>query len=254
MPNSAIIANVRQLPTFTADGPTQMAWDEALLAAASDDQPVLRLYDWSAPTISLGYFQDYRAIAPRLPVGMPVVRRITGGGAIWHEHEITWAVAGQLGRHGLPEQARDLYPLLHGAIQDALNHAGARLASQPETVGDRRYRSEPRCFASPAADDLLGSEGGKTLGSAVRARGSRVLIHGSLKLASNPWDGAVASGCGLERTIAATALRAGLCSALRATLPPITDPLPAEVAAMESIRSLRYATASWVELRAGPRP
>jgi len=249
-----IIAAVRQLPTMTADGPTQMAWDEALLATASKDQPVLRLYDWSTPTISLGCFQDFHAIAPRLPLGMPVVRRITGGGAIWHEHEVTWAMVGQLGTHGLPGQARDLYPLLHQAILEALNRAGARLSSQPESVGDRRYSSEPRCFASPAENDLVGIEGGKTLGSAARARGDRVLIHGSLKVASNPWDGAVASGCGLERTVAATALRAGICAALKSTLPAITDPLPAEVAAMESIRHLRYATTSWVELRTGPRP
>jgi lipoate-protein ligase A len=245
---------MRHLPELVADGPTQMAWDEALLVACPDPTPVMRLYQWSVPTISLGCFQDHAAIAPHLPPGLPVVRRITGGGAIWHADEVTWALAGQLGSHGLPDQARDLYPLLHGALRGALNRAGARLVSQPESVGDRRYRNEPRCFASPAADDLLGIAGGKTLGSAARARGGRVLIHGSLKLASNPWDGAVASGCGLSRAAASAAVVKGLQAALGNPVVVTGDPLPAETAAMEDLRRERYGTTDWVVARAGLRP
>ncbi len=242
---------LRQLPTRVADGPQQMAWDEGLLLQA--DRPVVRLYAWAPPAVSLGCFQDYQDIAPRLPPGTPVVRRITGGGAIWHEHEVTYALAGTLGRDGLPASAREVYPLLHGAILAALAARGATLALQPQTVGDRRYRAEPRCFASPAQDDLIHADGAKTLGSAARARDGRLLVHGSLKLATNPWDGDVVAGCGLNWDLAAEALLAGIATALGLTLSPGEFTADEEVSAAD-IKASRYGDAGWVRERSGLRP
>jgi lipoate-protein ligase A len=132
--------------------------------------------------------------------------------------------------------------------------AGARLATQDEAVGDRRYRSEPRCFASPAAGDLLGPAGGKVLGSAARTRGARILVHGSLKLASNPWDGPAVVGCGLDEAAAARALLEGFAAALGQELPEPQIPTPAETTAMESLRAARYGDRAWVERREGLRP
>jgi lipoyl(octanoyl) transferase len=227
-----------------------MALDEALLEVA--DCLTLRLYSWRPPAVSLGYFQDYAAIAPALPPTIEVVRRITGGGAIWHEHEVTYSLIGWLGRDGLPGLTRELYAPIHGAIRAELVRHGAQLQAQPETVGDRRYRDEPRCFASPAADDLVHADGGKALGSAARARGQRVLLHGSLKLASNPWDGAVVSGCGLSSTAAAACLVTGIAAALGQT-PTAGKVSAAESAAAARIMIERYATTGWVQERSGPR-
>jgi lipoate-protein ligase A len=227
-----------------------MALDEALLEAAQC--LTLRLYTWQPPAVSLGYFQDYPTIASALPPGIDVVRRITGGGAIWHEHEVTYSLVGWLGRDGLPGSTRDLYGPFHGAIRAELARHGATLVAQPETVGDRRYRDEPRCFASPAADDLVHADGGKTLGSAARARGQRVLLHGSLKLASNPWDGPVVTGCGLDAATAANCLVAGIATALGQS--PVAGQLTAsEQAAAQRIAADRYATTAWVRERSGPR-
>ncbi|MHC5067527.1 MAG: lipoyl protein ligase domain-containing protein [Planctomycetota bacterium] len=86
---------VRILSPLVADGATQMATDEALLEAASE--ATIRLYYWNQATLSLGYFQDYHQTCQSLPRSVPVVRRITGGGAIWHEHEVTYALVGTLG-------------------------------------------------------------------------------------------------------------------------------------------------------------
>ncbi|MBN8526995.1 MAG: hypothetical protein J0M02_16800, partial [Planctomycetes bacterium] len=153
---------IRLLPTLIADGPEQMARDEALLEAA--EGPTLRLYRWEPMAVSLGCFQEHAASTARIPAGVAVVRRITGGGAIWHADEVTYCLAGRLGADGLPSRARDLYPLVHGAVLAALARRGASLALQPASVGDRRYAAEPRCFASPAADDLVHADGGKALG------------------------------------------------------------------------------------------
>ena len=248
------MASIRQLPDLCADGQSQMAADEALLGGSS--ATTLRLYRWTLPTVSLGYFQDHAAIAALLagqnPVP-PLVRRITGGGAIWHEHEVTYALVGTLGCDGLPGRTAECYKLIHSGIRTALGHRGASLSLQANSVGDRRYADEPRCFASPAADDLVAGTGGKALGSAARTRGNRVLIHGSLKLASNPWDTTTVAGCGLDWDGAAAALRDGIALALGATLKPgiWSD---SELAERERIRTARYSDDSWVVRRIGPRP
>lgn len=246
-------AVLRHLEDLLADGPTQMAADEALLEAASE--PTVRLYRWNPPTVSLGYFQDYATVVAALQgAGLPrpaVVRRITGGGAIWHEHEVTYAVVGRLGAH-LPARTADIYARLHGAIRTALAQHGATLERQDLTVGDRRYAQEPRCFASPAAEDLV-LEQGKVLGSAARTRGDRVLIHGSLKLASNPWDREVVTGCGLDAAAAASALLSGIATAL--ALPVVAGRWTAtELAARARIQAERYSDDRWVQERIGPRP
>ncbi|MBA3937849.1 MAG: lipoate--protein ligase family protein [Planctomycetes bacterium] len=245
---------LRLLPTLEADGPTQMATDEALLEAAV--ATTLRLYRWRPATVSLGYFQAWEGIAPRLPPGpagpLPVVRRITGGGAIWHDHEVTYALVGELGRDGLPERVRDVYPLLHGAVMAELSRRGASVDRQEADAGDRRYREEPRCFASPAADDLVSAAGGKVLGSAARVRERRILVHGSLKLASNPWDGVAVAACGLPWDEAAAALVTGIATALG--LGTTDGQMTAgECAAQKRIHAERYGNDDWVQRRLGPR-
>ena len=72
-----------------------MALDEAMLeAAARGEAAYLRFYGWTVPTLSLGYFQRLAEVQadPRWQ-GVPIVRRPTGGGAIWHHHEVTYAIA-----------------------------------------------------------------------------------------------------------------------------------------------------------------
>jgi lipoate-protein ligase A len=246
---------LRLLPLLTADGPTHMAIDEALLEAA--EVPTLRLYRWQPATVSLGYFQDYHAvhgILPR-PGGQPppVVRRITGGGAIWHQHEVTYCLVASLGAGGLPARVRDLYPLLHGALLAGLRAHGASLERQDAPTGDRRYQSEPRCFASPASDDLITPGGAKVLGSAARARGERVLVHGSLKLESNAWDLDRAGGCGLDFATAAAVIERAVAAALATTL-AAGELSAAEQAARARILTQRYGDAAWVRERRGPRP
>lgn len=242
---------LRLLSWQWSDGPTNMALDEALLETA--EIPCLRVYGWQPRCLSLGYFQRHADIAAALPEAIAMVRRITGGGAIWHEHEVTYAVVGRLGSDGFPARTSELYPLLHSHIARAIADAGgADLTSQACTVGDRRYRQEPRCFASPAGGDLMAGDGGKVLGSAARNRGDRLLVHGSLKLASNPWDGAVSSGCGLARDQAISALCQGVASALGHELAP-SNWTEQEIAVTDRIRQARYGDDGWVVHRRGPR-
>src|ERR671938_8152 len=88
------VPTCRLLPSETADGPYQMAADDVLLAAAVEGVPSLGFYAGAPPTLSLGYFQraDERLADPKL-AALPFVRRASGGGALVHHHEVTYALA-----------------------------------------------------------------------------------------------------------------------------------------------------------------
>src|SRR3954453_254392 len=85
----------RVLPHEVAAGAANMALDDALLAeaTAAPGTAYFRTYGWRLPTLSLGYFQSVRdGESDARWRGVPVVRRPTGGGALFHEHEVTYAL------------------------------------------------------------------------------------------------------------------------------------------------------------------
>jgi len=155
-----------------------MALDEALLR--SPGPPTLRVYGWSPPGLSLGYFQtasDFQSI----PGDHVLVRRITGGSAIYHTDEITFALTADTGV--LPSNVSASYELVHGAVATALEQSGVAtvMAGPPNHVGSRA--PEPWCFADPRGSDLLNTAGAKVLGSAqrrLRRPRPRILHQGSL--------------------------------------------------------------------------
>ncbi len=74
-----------------------MATDAALLDEADrSGRAFLRLYRWSPPCLSFGRHEPAATRYDRVAIarlGIDVVRRPTGGRAVWHEHEVTYAVA-----------------------------------------------------------------------------------------------------------------------------------------------------------------
>lgn len=161
-------------------GAWNMAVDELLLqAAVDDDRSSLRWYRWDQPTVSVGYFQDPAAIGqfPKLAL-LPVVRRLSGGGAIVHDVELTYACA-LPASHPLAREPRELYTLIHGAIVDVLAEFGviAKLRGSEETGRSGEFL----CFSrGDSFDVVVGAE--KVLGSAQRRRKGAILQHGALVL------------------------------------------------------------------------
>jgi lipoate---protein ligase len=71
-----------------------MGLDQALMSTVEDFIPVLRLYGWKPSAVSIGYFQSLEQevdVKKCKELGIDVVRRITGGGAVLHEHELTYS-------------------------------------------------------------------------------------------------------------------------------------------------------------------
>jgi lipoate-protein ligase A len=173
----------RVLPHETADGITNMALDEALLELAEAGIAVVRTYEWSEPTLSLGYFQSLSvAEQDGRWRGAPIVRRPTGGGALWHHHEVTYALVIPHD-HPLARRHTDLYEAVHLAIAEGLRMLG--VPARPRGDGQNLSHRPFLCFQDREASDVVVGPV-KVVGSAQRRRAGAVLQHGALLLAHSP--------------------------------------------------------------------
>ncbi len=178
---------LRVLDDPALDGPTNMARDEALmtLVGAGQSPPTLRLYQWSEPTISLGYFQhfaDYASLPP--PAGtLPVVRRLTGGGAILHDLELTYSFTLPMEHPLLAKGVNRLYELAHDAVIAVLTELNLQTTRCGASDNSGAAKGPFFCFQRRHCYDvMLGAD--KIAGSAQRRTRSAVLQHGSIVLAN----------------------------------------------------------------------
>lgn len=244
----------RILPHQVADGPTLMATDEALLEAVAAGEPVayVRTYEWIRPTLSLGYFQEskkYRS-DPRWE-GVEIVRRATGGGAIWHDRDVTYAIVVP-GDHPWTRPNRELYRRIHGAIAGSIREWGAGIDRQG--VGFKAdAASKPfLCFADRDDEDLVVGDW-KVVGSAQRRRDGAVLQHGSLLLATSERTPelpglAELSGREVDATSWAERIRRAIADALG--LPAIESDWPGAVTGRaRQLREDVYRSPEWTDRR-----
>jgi lipoate---protein ligase len=87
-------SKIRLLETGHRSAFYNMALDQALMSKVEDSIPILRLYGWKPPAVSIGYFQSLEEevnVRTCKNLGIDVIRRITGGGAVLHEHELTYS-------------------------------------------------------------------------------------------------------------------------------------------------------------------
>jgi lipoate---protein ligase len=87
-------SKIRLLQTGEGPASWNMGLDQALLSSVDDLIPVLRLYGWKPPAVSIGYFQSLEQevdVKKCEELGIDVVRRLTGGGAVLHEQELTYS-------------------------------------------------------------------------------------------------------------------------------------------------------------------
>jgi lipoyl(octanoyl) transferase len=177
----------RLLVTEPADGATNMAIDEALWRGrrAGLSPPTLRFFAWAPPTVSLGYGQpidDHVDVAACRRLGVGLVRRPTGGSAIYHdgpERELTYSVAATADDLGV---AADLL-LTYRWIGEALQRGLRALGADAELVATRAPEglSPAFCFARTGTYEIeIG--GRKVVGSAQRRQGASFLQHGAVLL------------------------------------------------------------------------
>ena len=143
----------------------------------------LRLYTWRGPTLSLGRFQpdddvNHDACTNR---GVEVVRRPTGGRALLHGGDLTYAAATRA-RRGRAGGVAAMYDWIAGGLIAGLAHLGVTAA-----VARQDGPSGPACFAGQQGADLRVGER-KLSGSAQVWRDDYVLQHGSILLRRLSFD------------------------------------------------------------------
>lgn len=185
----------RLIDTGALDGPGNMALDEALLNCFRNDpaRPVLRLYGWNPPTLSVGRYQD-AAAALKLDLcrdeGVPVVRRMTGGGIIYHAAEVTYSIIcapEHIGdRTGVKDGFRKLCGFLLGTYQRLGLDASFAVDLNPS--GERLGERTPYCFAGKEEFDVVVNDR-KIGGNAQRRLSGAILQHGSIPLESRVRQG-----------------------------------------------------------------
>lgn len=159
-----------------------MAVDMALLDLASDEgRAVLRLYRWDPYCLSFGRHEPALRRYDRGRIddlGLDCVRRPTGGRAVWHARELTYAVAAPLRLFG---GLRETYHAIHAALARAIERLGARPVLASAEARPSLPSHPGSCFAAPVGGEVL-LEGRKAVGSAQLRRDEAVLQHGSLLL------------------------------------------------------------------------
>lgn len=175
----------RLLITPASRGAWNMAVDEAVLEAVEQNMvpPSLRLYAWKPPCLSIGYAQPCSDIdhASLRAHGWDWVRRPTGGRAILHTDELTYAV---IAPHSDPRVSGDVlesYRRLSAALLTALRVLNIPAESHLNSQVPRNQDNGAVCFEVPSNYEIV-VNGKKLIGSAQARRKKAVLQHGTLPL------------------------------------------------------------------------
>jgi len=171
----------RLIPLLEAPGRVQMAIDRWLLEQhqLGLHPSTLRFYTWSPPAISLGYHQstwpEYWQQLTCLGAPVELVRRPTGGRAVLHQGDLTYAVV----TSGLTGNPVQVYHKICEFLIQGWRSLGVEL--HYGSAG-RGYIHNPSCFSTATGADLVLADGTKLIGSAQHRRGGAILQHGSIRL------------------------------------------------------------------------
>ena len=170
----------RLIPLLECNGELQMAIDEWLLKQhLSGHPPTLRFYTWSPSAISLGYHQRKYPFYWQNFIWknekIDLVRRPTGGRAVLHDSDLTYAVI----TSGLSGSRIEAYKKICEFLIQGWRNLGIELHYG---TARRGYINNPNCFGTATGADLVTVDGSKLIGSAQLRRGNAILQHGSMRL------------------------------------------------------------------------
>lgn len=183
----------RLIDTGSCAGRENMAIDEALFRCFDpvSSQPVLRLYSWQPSALSLGRFQkagDDLDLTRCRADNLTVVRRITGGGVIYHADELTYSLVCSPRQVPLATSVKESFRVLTSFLLGFYRALGLQadyaVDLTPERVGVRT----PLCYAGKEGYDVL-VNGRKTGGNAQRRSRGVVFQHGSIPMLSRIQQG-----------------------------------------------------------------
>jgi len=180
----------RILPFERAAAAENMAIDEAVFRKniRGESPPTLRFYGWRSPALSIGYFQDYRKEVDDeacRKFGVEVVRRPTGGKAVLHERELTYAVVAGADTGLFPPDILKTYLVIGRCLAEGLAGVGIRAEMKEDGRRPPDGTLQSACFSFPSRYELLVGDR-KICGSAQMRSQGAFLQHGSLLTAFDP--------------------------------------------------------------------
>ncbi|MGE5173964.1 MAG: biotin/lipoate A/B protein ligase family protein [Betaproteobacteria bacterium] len=175
-------------------GAYNMAVDEELLARAQagENIPVLRLYAWRPPAVSLGRFQKIDEavnVDACKKLGFDIIRRITGGRAVLHRNELTYSIVSRTDNPLFPPSVHGTYKIIAAGLLAGLRNLG--IPAEMVSRGGRHAHlvnekdANPACFSSPSWYEIV-VNGKKIIGSAQRRLSGAFLQHGSILISYDP--------------------------------------------------------------------
>jgi lipoate-protein ligase A len=170
------------------DGWFNMALDTHLFSVceAGAEEAYLRFYAWQPPALSLGFHEPSRVIDTEAAArdGVDIVRRPTGGRAVLHRNDLTYAVVLPFAlAGGGAHNVTDLYRRISECIVEGLRPLGADLSIDRGRI--RGGAGGPRpCFASASRYEIT-YRGRKVVGSAQRVGRRCLLQHGSIPVGTD---------------------------------------------------------------------
>ena len=231
--SSASASSWRLIPLLQASGDVQMAIDRWLLQqhGAGLHPPTLRFYTMSPPALSLGYHQhrwpEFWQQLEWQGVPVDVVRRPTGGRAVLHQGDLTYAVV----TSGLAGNRIQAYQAICEFLIVGWRSLGIELH-----YGDagRSYIHNPNCFGNATGADLVTDAGVKLIGSAQLRRDGAILQHGSMQLqpdiklfsqvfGEEVTPAALSLNIPIETIINALVTAAGCCFGVQWVVQPLTE-------------------------------
>ena len=185
----------RLIDTGPLSGRENMAIDEALFRCfdPASSRPVLRLYGWQPPALSLGRFQKAAAdldLDRCRADNLTIVRRITGGGAIYHADELTYSLVCGPSQIPAATSVKESFRVLTGFLLGLYRALGlqAAYAADLAPAGSRLGQRTPLCFAGKESYDILVNN--RKLGGNAQRRSRAVIFqHGSIPLQNRVQQG-----------------------------------------------------------------
>ncbi|MDD2310841.1 MAG: lipoate--protein ligase family protein [Desulfuromonadaceae bacterium] len=178
----------RLIDTSPLSGAENMAIDEALLRSfdPATSLPILRLYGWNPPALSLGRFQkaaEVLDLARCRADGVAIVRRVTGGGVIYHADELTYSLVCSPEQIPATGSIKDSFRVLTGFLLAFYRGLGLEPAYAADVVpeGSRLGERTAFCFAGRESFDIIA--GGRKIGGNAQRRLKGIIFqHGSIPL------------------------------------------------------------------------
>jgi len=164
-----------------------MAADQYLLGLCEEQEAVfLRLYAWEKPSISIGCMQNPETLLDKEAMasdGVDWVRRPTGGRAVLHHEDITYASVFSKTIEYMGASISETYAVISGCLIRGLGKSGILCNAHQFVLDTKGLKQEVKlpCYLAPNRNEIM-VNGRKLVGSAQKRSAQAVLQHGSIPL------------------------------------------------------------------------